>query len=347
MGAFTSETLRGQIPDFWFPLSHAEAVLRHERLQLSALCDTSAEAVAKAAKAYHVVATYIDARKLVDEVRPSLLCIATRTVGRADLMLDAADMGVRAMHVEKPLCNSVSELERLTALLSRGDVFATYGAVRRFMSVYRFAKELADSGRYGPLREIRVNLGSAALYWTHPHSVDLILFAAGSRRVTGVQCRLSGVVAGASRTEIESDPTIVAAALYFDDGVTGIITQALGADLVLCCKDAEIAVRANGARVEIYTPRDGSIFPSAQPFDGEQPAADAEGTFAPVSQLVGCLDGEASAIAHNAVNRSDILRGQQILFALVQSHLEESRIVAPDGVDPSMVIHARTGDRYA
>jgi scyllo-inositol 2-dehydrogenase (NAD+) len=347
MGAFTSETLHGQIPDFWFPLSHAEAVLRHERLQLNALCDTSAEAVAKAAKAYHVVATYIDARKLLDDVRPQLLCIATRTVGRADLMLDAAEMGVRAMHVEKPLCNSVSELDRLTTLLSRGDVFTTYGAVRRFMSVYRFAKRLADSGRYGPLREIRVNFGTAALYWTHPHSVDLILFAAGSRRVTGVQCRLSGVVAGSTQTEIENDPTIASATLYFEDGVTGIITQALGADLVLCCKDAEIAVRANGARVEIYSSRDGAIFPSARPFDGPLPVADAEGTFAPISELVGCLDGEASAVAHNAVNRRDILLGQQILFALVQSHLENSRIVAPDAADPNMVIHARTGDRYA
>lgn len=347
MGAFTSENLRGQVPNFWFPLSHVEAVLRHERLHLSALCDTSAEVVAKAAKAYHVPATYIDARKLIEEVRPQLLCIATRTVGRADLMLDAAEMGVRAMHVEKPLCNSVSELEQLTTLLGSGDVFATYGAVRRFMAVYRFAKGLADSGRYGPLREIRVNFGSAALYWTHAHSVDLILFAAGARRVTGVQCRLSGAIEGASRTEIESDPTVVSAAVYFDDGVAGIVTQSLGADLVLCCKDAEIAVRANGGRVEVYASRDGAIFPSARPFDGALPAADAEGTFAPVSELVGCLDGEAGAIAHNAVNRRDILEGQRILFALVQSHLEGSRIVEPDAADPSMVIHARTGDRYA
>jgi len=347
MGAFTSETVRQHAPACWFPLSHAEAIRDHARLCLRALCDVDAEALARAASAYGVAATYTDAHRLFDEVRPVLLGIATRTIGRAELILDAIDRGVRALHVEKPLCNSVRELAALRAVLERRDVFVSYGAVRRFFAIYRQARQLADSGRYGPLREIRVNLGSGALFWTHPHSIDLILFAAGGRSVAGVQARLADVFAGMSSCDIESDPRVVVATVHFEDGVAGHITQALGADLVLSCADAEITVRANGTALEIYAARKAGAYPTLAAFDGEAAAPGPGGTLAPVSQLVACLDGDAAAIDQNSIVKRDMLAGQQIAFSMLQSHMEGSRIVQPGAIDDAIFIRARTGARSA
>jgi len=347
MGAFTAEIIKQHAPACWFPLNHAEAIRRHARLELRALCDVDAAALARAAAAHGVTATYTDAHRLLDEVHPTLLGIATRTIGRAQLMVDAVARGVRALHVEKPLCNSTRELETLTTLMARPDVFVTYGTLRRFFAVYQRARQLADSGRYGALREIRVNLGSGTLFWTHPHSIDLILFGAGGRSVAGVQARLAEVVAAGSAVEIESDPRVIAATVHFDDGLTGHITQALGSDLVLSCAEAEIAVRADGGLLDVYAARHGGIYPSSEPVEGNIPAAGPEGTLAPMSQLAACLEDDLQAIAMNAVIKRETLRGQRIAFAMLQSHLEGSRIVTPDDLDPGIFIHARTGGRHA
>lgn len=347
MGAFTAEIIRRHAPACWFPLSHAEAIRQHSRLDLRALCDVDADTLSRAAATHGVKATYTDARRMLDDIRPRLLGIATRTVSRAQLMIDAVDRGARALHVEKPLCNSVLELQALSALMAPTDVFVTYGTIRRFFAVYRKARELAESGRYGALREVRVNLGSGTLYWTHPHAIDLILFIAGRRTVAGVQARLAEVVAARSPVDIESDPRVITASVHFDDGVTGHITQALGSDLVLSCTDAEIAVRADGGRLEIYAVRTGSIYPSTELYEGEVSTDGPQGTLAPVSQLVACLYGDSQAVAQNDILKRDILMGQRIAFAMLQSHLEGSRIVSPDAIDPAAFIHARTGGRHA
>lgn len=347
MGAFTSDSVRRFAPPFWFPLSHVEAIKSHPRLDLRALADLDATMLERAAAAHNVAAVYTDSSELLDAVRPRLVGIATRTTGRAGLISQAVASGTRALHIEKPLCNSVRELATLHAILDRADIFVTYGAIRRFLSVYRQARDLADSGIYGALREIRVNLGAAPLFWTHPHSIDLILFAAGGRHVSGVQAHFADVVYAASRTDIESDPRIVAATIYFDGGVAGHITQALGADFVLSCADAEITVRADGNAIDIYAARNGEAYPTLAPLDGTAAQFGAGGTLAPVSQLVACLDGSTAAIDDNSIVKGDILKGQQIAFAMLQSHLEGSRIVNPEAIDGSIFIHARTGGRPA
>lgn len=347
MGAFTSELMRRHAPTCWFPLSHAEAIRHHPRLHLRALCDVESDALRRAAATHEVATTYTDFRRMLDEVRPALLGIATRTIGRADLIREAINSGVRALHVEKPLCNSTRELASLRAAFECNDLFVTYGAIRRHFASYRLARQLADSGRYGALKELRVNLGSGTLFWTHPHSIDLILFGAGGRQIAGVQARLAEVSVGASRCDIRSDPRVMAATIYFEDGVAGHITQALGSDFVLSCSEAEIVVRADGATLEIYAAHDGGIYPTAAPFEGKVLPPGPCGTLAPLSQLVACLDGNDLAYTDNLIIKRDILAGQQVMFAMLQSHLEGSRIVDLTAVDDALFIHAQTAGRHA
>ncbi|MDC0276951.1 Gfo/Idh/MocA family oxidoreductase [bacterium] len=345
MGAFTSESVTRYAPSCWFPLSHAEAIKSHSRLSLAAMCDLDPDILERAVNKYQVENHYCDPGVLLEAERPALVGIATRTIGRASLIEQAAAVGTRAIHAEKPLCNSVAELQSLRALLAQDDFFFTWGAIRRFFGIYRKARELADSGHYGPLREIRVNHGSGPLYWTHPHSIDLLLFGAGERRLDGVQARLSEVVTDCDPVRIDSDPRIVAASLYFDDGVVGHITQALGADFILSCAEAEIVVRADGACLELYGAGEG-VYPIARPLEVEEMQTGC-GTRGPVSQLVACLEGDNTAMTANARIKRDIIAAQQIAFAMVQSHLEGARIVDPMEVDPNMVILAKTGGRHA
>ena len=345
MGAFTSESVRRHAPPCWLPLAHAEAIAQHPRLSLVALADVDRGNVEKAADHYGVQQRFTDARHLIENLRPMLLGIATRTPGRAGLIEFAANAGVRAIHTEKPLCNSVHELEMLGAVFKLDDLFITWGAVRRFFGVYRQALALAESGRYGALKEIRVNFGSAPLYWTHPHAIDLLLFAAGTRKVTQVQARLGALENRSRVTRIENDPVAIAASVHFDDGVAGHITQALGADFILSCQDAEIAVRADGWRLELYGGSD-QAYPASQTLAIDEDRLPG-GTLAPVSMLVDCLMQDQESIRANARLKDDILRAQSIAFAMLQSHLEGSRAVALEAIDPALEILAASGGRPA
>jgi len=347
MGAFTSESVDRFAPRCWFPLSHAQAIELHPRLALAALCDTNAESLRRAAEVYGISRTYDDFRRLIDEEKPQLMGIATRTLGRADIVRRASEAGVRALHIEKPLCNSMQELAMLTQRLARDDLFCTYGTIRRHFKIYQAARELADSGLYGALREIRVNMGSGMLYWTHPHSVDLILFAAGERPVQAVQARLAGVAQGSSAVEVASDPYIDSASIYFADGVSGHITRGSGYALILSCADGEITVENDGQGISIATRRADSPYFCASPHGGAFSAAGPEGSLAPISHLVRCIEGDAGEILLNARLKAQILQGQRILFAMVQSHIEQSRLVGLGDIDPRMTVLAKTGDKFA
>lgn len=345
MGAYTSESVIQHAPPCWLPLSHADAISAHPRLNLQALCDTDPVMLRRAAEKFGISHCYTSPHEMLKSKKPSLLGLATRTVGRAELIHAAIEAGTKAIHAEKPLCNSVAELQSLKGLFEPDDVFVTWGAIRRFFSVYRQAMSLANSGRYGTLREVRVNLGSAPLYWTHPHSIDLILFAASGRRIEGVQARLDNVVQEGAMTNITSDPRIVTASVYFEGGLTGHITQALGSDFVLSCENAEITVRADGRKLDLYATKDG-IYPQYSDLDILQ-TENTGGTLGPISQLVACLEGDEASIKDNAVLKREILKAQHIAFSIIQSHLEGSRIVKQNAVDPDIVILGRTNGRYA
>jgi scyllo-inositol 2-dehydrogenase (NAD+) len=346
MGAFPSESVQRFAPRCWFPLSHAEAIVAHPALTLEALCDADPQALQRAASAFRVGRCYRDYRQLLQESRPQLLGIATRTSGRAQIIQDAVAHGVRALHVEKPLCNSVAELAALEVTLGRDELFCTYGTLRRYMRVYRAALERAQSGEYGELREIRVNMGRGLLYWTHPHAVDLILWAAGGRRVAGIQARLGDVVRGGA-AELVSDPYVVSATIYFEDGLVGHITQAPGSDLYLSCRDGEVTVENDGRALSVARSAGADPYPTRVALTAPPVPAAGEGTLTPMSQLAGCLAGEAEQLRDNSEVKAQMLRGQRILFAIAQSHLEHSRLVDLREVDPALVIRGKSGERYA
>ena len=344
MGAFTSEAVRRFAPECWFPLAHAEAMTAAEGIDLVALCDANEDNLARAAREYSVARTYADHRTMLKDKQPDLVGIATRTIGRAAIISDCHEAGTRGFHIEKPICNSVAELEELEILFSREDTFVTLGAVRRHFAIYKEAVSRALSGQFGPLVEARVDMGIAPLFWTHPHSVDLILLAANGQKVEKVQAALGPVERDGSI--IRNDPTVLAASIWFEDGTAGHIGRAPGVDFRLACKNARIEVLNDGHSLWQAALTDDNPYPEPARQDFSAPGCP-QGTLAPISQLVDCLAGDSQSRAANANLKADILLGQRILFAMVQSHLEGGCPVALGEVDPAMMIEARSGQFYA
>ncbi len=357
MGAFTSPSVREYGPDCFLPSAHAEAFEHADGIDLVALCDPNAESLAKAADLYKVKQIFTDYRDLLAAGAPDLAGIATRTIGRADMIADCIAAGTRALHVEKPICNSAAEMERLETLLARDDVFMTLGATRRHFAIYKETVARARSGIYGDLLEASAEFGARTLYWSHPHTVDLILLAAAGARVEAVQARLGEVERDGAR--IVNDPVVMGATIWFEDGFAGHITRIPGTDFRLACQTAQIAVTSNGSSLWLSgrpkpdpnAPRDtnpAGANPYHEPEKQDFVAPDVpQGALAPILQLAECLRGDDATRAANAALKRDIVTGQRILFAIVQSHFEGGRPVTLDAIDPDLFIEGRTGDAPA
>ena len=346
MGAFTSPAVRAQAPACWFPLAHAEAIAAHPRLRLVAVADSDREAAERAARHHGAGTAFADGHALLASVRPDLVAIATRTPGRAALILDAIRHGARALHVEKPLCNSMQELVQISDALGSAETRLTLGAIRRRLPPFQAALTLAHSGKLGRLLEVQVNLGAAPLFWTHPHAVDMLLAAADGAPVADVTARLVRVDRGGCRTHITNDPQIETATIRFANGLVGRMGRMAGSDLLLGCENGSIAVEADGHRTRILRTDDGEAYASWRDADMSPPGGPG-GTLSAISELVSALDGDTTAIAANARWTADILLGQRLLFAIAQSDADGGRPVSPDAVDPGWVIDGLSGGRPA
>jgi scyllo-inositol 2-dehydrogenase (NAD+) len=336
MGAQGSEFARRFAPACWIPLSHGEAMASHERVSLRAVCDLDPAALAQASARFGVSA-YSDFRRMVDEIAPGILGIATRTPERPEIIRYALENGVRALHIEKPLCNSVAQLLELEARLLASPALCTYGTLRRYFPLFRRARELVTSGEFGRLRQIQVCFGAAPLLWTHPHSIDVILFMAGDARVRRVTAQFDAGDWTAHGMSIDGDPIIRAACIEFENGLSGLIGQNGGWDVLLSCSEGTIAIEADGHRVRARrATAEGPYWSDVAVRMGEQSAAGHGGTMLALDRLLqGMHDKQA------------ILAGQRVLFACAQSHLQGGAGVNPEQLHTDVAVNGRTNDRYA
>jgi predicted dehydrogenase len=346
MGAFTSEAVTKWAPRYWLPLSHAEAMVAHPGIALAALSDSDPEALERARRVHHAAMGFGDYREMLDVVRPDIVGLATRTLGRAEIIERCVAGGVRALHVEKPLCNSVAEYERLVKLFDREDLHVTLGAIRRFLPPFVIARDIAASGELGEIMEIRVKMGRRQLYWSHPHSVDLILFMAGNRRVNSVQARMSEFECGADLV-IDADPMVEGATIWFEDGVAGHIGRGDGIECEICCERGQVVVKQDGGRLVIGRAAAENPYMTEHEIDLPAGKPDSHGTVFPLDQLAGCLADKDAALAANRVNKRDILLGQKLLFAMASSAIQGGGPIAFEQIDPRLTIYGKTGELYA
>lgn len=340
MGARTDERTRAILHPGWLPLSHAESIRSNPELEFVAICDTNEKLRNWAVREYNVAGSYSDYREMIERERPDLLAIATRTPGRCEIVEFAAKEGVRGMHVEKPLGNTVEEVRRSLAAVKDNKVKITYGAVRRHMDAYRQAKQMVADGAIGDLEEIRINFGRSCLMWTHPHSIDLILYYGSSAKVRAVQgaCIIPGdSVQGLT---IDDDPILEWGVLELANGINGVISSAPGLTVDLIGKQGILSIIADGISLELR-----QMDPSGylRPGQLETVSHSRSGTQGAFDELTRAVRAEPA----KAIDQDELLDAQLALFALAQSSLQDRTKVDPATLDDRFTITGRRGEKYS
>ncbi len=343
MGAGPSSRLEGLIADGWLPLGHLECIKELEELKLEAICDLDKTRLKTLGEEHSVEFLFTDAHKLINEIQPEFLCIATRSEGRTDLIVEAVRNYAKVIYFEKPISRSIADCKRSLMIASEAGVTLGYGVNRRYHKRYREVKKLIASEKFGRLVEIVVENGHSNLYWTHPHSVDLILFFAGSTDLTLIQgnCTFINGYEPKDAGFIDNDPLVNNGYFEFSNGVSASINKGIGLNTRLICEKAIITIYSDGAFVDIQNTTSSGYLGKTEQIKLEAPTESA--TVTVFRELLAVSKG----VGTSPISKEEITVGMTMLNGLVHSSLNGGKRVNPSEVPEEMVVTGRSGNHYA
>ena len=131
----------------WLEIPQAEIV---------AVADADEQGLAGSVKRLGTSKGYSDYRQMLDEVKPDLVSICPRWLDQhRDMVVAAAERGVRGIYFEKPMCRSLAEADEMIAACEKNDVQVAISHQTRYSPRLAVVRELIASGKIGRLLELR------------------------------------------------------------------------------------------------------------------------------------------------------------------------------------------------
>ena len=117
----------------------------------------------------------------VEEVKPDLVSVAPRWIDQhRDMVVAAAERGVRGIYLEKPMCRTMAEADQMIAACQKHHVKVAVSHQTRYSPKLHVIGELIESGRIGHLLEFRARgkedkrAGGEDLWVLGTHVLDLV-----------------------------------------------------------------------------------------------------------------------------------------------------------------------------
>lgn len=269
-----------------------------------------------------------DYGRMLEAIRPDIVCIATRQTLHAEQIELAVAMGVKGILCEKPLATSMSEVGRVVAACAGRGVPLAFGLDRRWYPYYRTLAQALRDGIVGEVQTITayglLNLINHGCHW-----FDRVLDLAGDPEiawVAGAVDPLAGVPDDAPR---RLDPPGWCQ-IAFTNGIQAFVSPAgagMGFDVV--GSKGRLVLLHDGAETRLWSFGGGGPEPRewpSSPFPLVWPLA--------VEDLVNAIARGSTTLADIHVAR----RASEIGFAVHQSHREHGRRIAPDEIDRDLRI---------
>jgi len=155
-------------------------------VEIVAVADADEAGRAKAAQRLKAPRQYADYRRMLDEAKPDLLGICPRWVDQhRDMLVAAAERGVKGVYMEKPLCRTLAEADEMIAACRKHKVKVALAFQTRYSPKLPIIRQFIAAGKLGQLLEFRARgkedaRGGAEDLWVlGPHLMDLILHFGG------------------------------------------------------------------------------------------------------------------------------------------------------------------------
>ena len=123
---------------------------------VAGVADASARGLASAVRRLGGAKGFADYREMLDKIKPDLVSVAPRWLDQhRDMVVAAAERGVRGIYLEKPMCRTPAEADEMVAACKKHRVKLAISHQTRYSPKMRVIDELIASGRLGRIVEIR------------------------------------------------------------------------------------------------------------------------------------------------------------------------------------------------
>ena len=175
MGGFIDNEVVG-FPRIALPYSHAAGYTACERTNLVACSDLRTDVMAEFGRQHGVPkqGQYTDYREMLAREDLDIVSVATQPEPRAEIVIECARQGIKAIYAEKAMAASMAEADAMVEALEGGGAILNLGANRRWDARYDQMKEIIDSGSLGDLQHLII-YNSGTLFNSASHYLDLIL----------------------------------------------------------------------------------------------------------------------------------------------------------------------------
>ncbi len=158
--------------------SHAKAISKIDRIQISACCDLDDKTLAEFAKEWKVNKKYRSLETMLSEEKIDILVIATPTSQHYDNLKTAFLSDVRVIFCEKPLTYDLQSGIEIVKMAQNLNKLLLVNYMRRWDKFYLECKDILDNFELGRL-ETMVVYADTALYMNSSHMLDLIVYFGG------------------------------------------------------------------------------------------------------------------------------------------------------------------------
>lgn len=317
MGGFIDNEVIGY-PTIVLPMSHAAGYTACPRTALIACADVRTDVMAEFGRRYQVPpqAQYTDYRELIEKEKPDIVSVATQPEQRAEIVIFAAEHGVKAIYAEKAMAASLTDAEAMVAAVERHGVAFNLGSNRRWATEYAAMKAVVDSGELGALKSILL-YSTGTLFNMGSHYFDLALFLNSDQPVQTVQATLRADESIFDGDSLREDP-VGEGLVTFANGVTAyMLTTPRSGDCEIICEHGSLTAFNDGLTWQLRRRQpiddNGHTGLLAAPF--AEPARTSS-TLRLIEDLVHALDTGQPTRGGARV----ALAGAELIFAFIESH---------------------------
>ncbi len=130
--------------------------LRIPETEIVGVADANNAGLAEAAKRLQVDNVFADYRKMLTEVKPSIVAVCPRQPDQhRDMILAAIDSGVRGIYVEKPFCRTPAEADEIIVACDTNNVKLAVAHRNRYHPTLQAIDKLIADNAVGKVLEMR------------------------------------------------------------------------------------------------------------------------------------------------------------------------------------------------
>ena len=128
--------------------AHLPSLSKMDDVELVAVCDLVEEKGRNAAEKFGAGRFYLDAAEMLEKEKLDFVVIATPPNTHAELTLAALERGVNVF-LEKPIAHNMEDALKIKKAAEESGLKVALGFCLRFHAMFRYVKELIDSGYIG------------------------------------------------------------------------------------------------------------------------------------------------------------------------------------------------------